>query len=205
MSALALLASQEILGRLHATAQALVGLEVMPLETEADRAQASALVQATSALLAEADSVRAAEKKPHLDAGREVDAAFKAATAPLATLDRTLRARLAEAAQKARKAEIAALEAARVAVLTQDARAATEALATIPEELPKLDGIGERWSWSYTVQDLAAVPESFTHRVLNEDAIQAEIKAAEAQGRRPVVPGLAFEPKVSVIVRKGAK
>lgn len=196
--------SQEVLARCTATSEAIASIvDVLPLQTQEDRAFAGKLVRETARLLSEADTARKAEKAPHLQAGRDVDSAFKRATEALAKLDRVLRARIQQALEDDRARELAATTAARVAVLTGDVQAASTALAQIPEEAPALDGISARWAWTYEVQDLTKVPEAFTVRVMNDAAVQGEIERAKAEGRVPHVPGLAFRQTAAVSVRKG--
>lgn len=196
--------TSEVLSRVSATSAAVASIvEVLPLESHADREQAAALARETSRLLAEADAARKIEKDPHLKAGQAVDKLFKAACSELARLDAALRRRIREALEADRARELAATQAARVAVLTGDAKAASVALAAIPEEAPRLDGVSARWSWEYTVQDLTAVPEAFTVRVVNDSVVRAEIEAARAQGRPPHVPGLVFRESAALAVKKG--
>lgn len=206
MTALALRPdTSEVLSRVSATSAAVASLvDVLPLETHADRETAAALARETSRLLAEADAARKVEKDPHLKAGQAVDRAFKLATEPLARLDAALRRRIREALEADRARELEATQAARVAVLTGDARAASVALAQIPEEAPKLEGVSARWAWSYSVSDLTQVPDQYTVRVVNDAAVQSEIAAATAQGRVPHVPGLVFRQEAQIAVKKGS-
>lgn len=197
--------TSEVLARVAATSDYVAPIvDVLPLETHADRETAAALARETSRLLAEADAARKVEKDPHLKAGQAVDRTFKTATEPLARLDASLRRRIREALEADRARELAATQAARVAVLTGDAKAASVALAQIPEEAPRLEGVSARWSWEYTIQDLTQVPEAFTVRVVNDAAVRAEIEAARLQGRPPHVPGLVFRQEAQIAVKKGS-
>ncbi len=47
-----------------------------------------------------------------------------------------------------------------------------------PRAIPKAEGIGYVRTWKYTVVDLSKVPNAYTKRVLDEDAVKVAIKAA---------------------------
>ena len=47
-----------------------------------------------------------------------------------------------------------------------------------PREVPKAEGISYRRVWGYEVEDVAKVPDAYTVRVVNDEAIKASIKAA---------------------------
>ena len=47
-----------------------------------------------------------------------------------------------------------------------------------PIETPKADGISYRRVWKYEVEDAAKVPDAYTKRIVDEEAVNAAIKAA---------------------------
>jgi len=47
-----------------------------------------------------------------------------------------------------------------------------------PREVPKAEGISYRRVWLYEVADLSQVPDAYTQRVVNDEAVKNAIKAA---------------------------
>ena len=47
-----------------------------------------------------------------------------------------------------------------------------------PREIPKAEGISYRRVWNYEVEDIAQVPDAYTRRVIDDEAVRAAIKVA---------------------------
>jgi hypothetical protein len=48
----------------------------------------------------------------------------------------------------------------------------------VPRIIPKAEGISYRRVWLYEVEDIAQVPEAYTKRVIDDEAVKAALKAA---------------------------
>jgi hypothetical protein len=172
-----------------------------------------------------AEAERKAEKEPHLEGGRAVDAWFKRITDPLAEAKARLQKPLdaflkqkAAAERDRREAEARALkeaaerEAAQMQTPAQmDAAIAIEARAqevqqsaqARPAELARTRGdyggvATLRTVWKHEVTDPSLVPREFL--VVNDAAIKAAIKGAAKPGELKI-PGVRIFEDSSAVVR----
>ncbi len=196
-------ATVAVIERVRANAAAVSQVvDVLPLESDEDRAKAGELLRAIATISAEGEAARKKEKAPHLAAGREVDAQFAQPMAELGRVEGLLRRRIEEAALR-RASEIQeAQRALQAAVKAADPVAAnTAALAVATsQDAPTLAGIGERWTWEIAGVRLEDVPREFL--CLDLAKVRAVIGDANRSGSEPSIPGIVFERKVSTIVRR---
>lgn len=194
------------------------------LEDEGIAARVTDAVRQLKAAIKSAESRRDEAKRPHLDAGRAVDAFFKHTIAdPLDSAARTLTDRLtiyqrakADAERRVREdAEARAREeAARLAASMTDAdhasldraiaaeetaRQAGSAAIAKPAELSRTRGdfgavASLRTRWTFAVTDLAVVPREYLS--LDTAKVNAAIKAGVREA-----PGLRIFQEQSTIVR----
>ena len=177
---------------LMATTQAVSSrvIAVGPLQSAQDASQAAEVLRTLHAIRAEAEDARKAAKRPHLDAGRAVDAAYKPALKELDRVMALIKGRLSERALAA--------DEARARALVEEPETANAILADLGDESHK--GISERWSWEVEAVDLSQVPVEFL--MLDEKKVKAAIKAADKEARRPRVPGVTFKRRVQIVARR---
>lgn len=174
-------------------------IEVHPLRTPEDEAQAGQLARVVATTIAELDGARKTEKAPHLAAGRAVDDAFAAPLAGLKRVDGMLRDALAAAAQRRETAKLEAVASARAAALAGDAVKANEALASVPADAGS-PGVSERWGWEAVSVDVRTVPVDFL--MLDLTKVRAYVKDCVSAGRTPEIPGIVFERKAGIVLAK---
>lgn len=182
-----------------ATIATVVGLA--PLTTPEVEAQAGELLRLIKTLEGEAEAERRLAKAPHLAAGRAVDDAFRVPLGELARVETLLRGRLAEAAEARDLARREAQAALLAAVREGDAeRANAAAIAVDDPVFSPVAGISERWTYEVTGVTIREVP--ITYLALDMERVRAEIRAALAEGREPSIPGVRFERRAALTVRK---
>lgn len=192
---------------------------IVAIETQEQHDTAEALLDDIKKAKKAADDSRAAEKKPHLDAGKEVDDAYRPALAQADVAAKHIKAvslPFREAQQverdalaaKLRKEAEEALEAAQAALKSDDLgeRAIAEidlkTARIVTAQAKKLDRAksGLRARWEAEIVDKRAAlnhyikrdPQSFT------DLIQT-LADRDALGVRPAVPGIEYhERKVAI-------
>lgn len=174
-------------------------VEVHPLQTAQEEAQAGALLREIAKIEGELDGARKVEKAPFLKAGRDVDAAFKPALSELARVSDMLRTRIRDAINNRERARLEGLRVASLAAQAGDVVGANHALANIPLDV-QTKGIGERWTYEPTGVSLKEVPEEFL--ALDMARLKAYIRDCVARDVVPDVPGIEFRKSVDISVRK---
>lgn len=196
--------------------------------TEANAGEARDLIGLAKKLAKDIDAKRDEEKRPHLEAGRQIDATYKplvdAANAAPSPLSNALLAYVneqkrlaAEAAEKARR--IAEEEAKRAAALADDpilgedvvdaaklAQQKAEVAAASVKTVATVKGsegfraAGVRKTWKAEVTDAAAM---VAHYAKHPDVIAAALKIANADARTSKgaynVPGVKFVEVESLV------
>ena len=186
------------LARLYGTAAHLQGAEPFPLESEAQEASARALLSTLATIVKEAEALRERDKRPHLQAGREIDALYKDGREPIKAFADALRVRV-EARALARLREREAIVATVAdASARGDLVTANAALASAPAERAP-DSVSEGFTWEAVEIRLREVPDEY--KILDMPKVRAEIAAAVREDRAPAVPGIRFERKARLIVR----
>lgn len=185
------------IAKLSATAEQVGAIvEVHPLHTDADEATATELLGAIATVIGEAEDARKALKAPHLRAGREVDARFKAPRTALERVRDRLKQRLGERAEARLLAERAALDEAKAAAAAGDLDRTNEALAAVPATPVKTPPT--RWTWEVESVDLRAVPLEYL--ALDLEKVRELIREAGPDG--PALRGVEFKRKAVVIARR---
>ena len=190
--------AEKALQDLADTADALDGLEAMKIETADHEAQASQLVAAIREAINKADKARRALVKPIKDQTKLVDKAFKEHKDRLTKISKQVRQRLAERAEERLEAEQRAQREAIAAAKAEDWEAANEAVSKdIPEPAPAK--VSTRWVWEIDALELDKIPAMFL--MIDMDKVKAHVKACEAEGIDPKIPGITFKRKAIPIVR----
>lgn len=137
----------------------------------------------------ELDTARAAEKKQHLDAGRAVDAKYRAG---IETCDRVVQActEALEAGLAAQRAETARVLADNTAPLEQRVAALVSTAVVVPST------VRVKLEYSFEVENLDEVPRQFL--TVDADALQKHIE--ETHGQAPV-GGIKILRKEKVVTR----
>lgn len=187
----------------RAIAACIGGLVGVAITTPEGEAKIAAAYRAAAKAVDVLDAARAAEKAPHLAAGRAVDAEFAAALGPLKTstaaLQRALGAYASERAAEQRRLQAEAVEAARAgdAERANDLVLATQDPVFAPVAAVA-DAIVEVPVWSPVVVSPADVPREYL--VVDVDALVRVAKAAEKSGAPPPeIPGVRFDRSVRVM------
>lgn len=176
------------------------------VENQAHAGKAADLIKMITAHVKALEDVREAHKRPILEAGKVVDAHFKARTAPLDAAKAAVKG-MVSAWQAAERAKAAAeakakLDAARAA--EERARAAG-VLSTTPVAEPEPEpqqvvrgatgaGIVTTKRWVHEVTDAAAVPRQYL--TVDDAAIKAAVKAGVRD-----IPGVRIYQDETVTVR----
>lgn len=203
-------------------------IAAFPPITEANAGDARDLIGLAKKLAKDIDAKRDEEKRPHLEAGRQIDATFKplvdAANAAPAPLSNALLAYVneqkrlaAEAAEKARR--MAEEEAKRAAALADDpilggevqdgarlaqqkadvAAASVKTVATVKGS-EGFRAAGVRVTYRADVSDPVAM---VTHYAKHPDVIAAALKVANAEARNSkgsaTIPGVTIVPVESLV------
>lgn len=187
-----------------------------PVATDEQEAALDALLDDVRQAKKDADTQRAAEKKPHDDAGKAVQAAWKplldrcdAATTALKnalTPYREARQRAKdEAARNARGEAEAAQKAAQEALRASDdleerfaAEAELERAAKLTAQANRIDrsATGLRTHWEAEITDRkAALVHYITQRPDAFEALIQQLADADARGTRAPVPGVIFHER----------
>lgn len=176
------------------------------VENEAHAGRAADLIKMITSHVKALDDVREAHKRPIIDAGKAVDAHFKARTAPLDEAKGAMKGLIStwQAAERARAAAEAKarLDAARAA--EERARAAG-LLSTAPAVKPEPEpqpvvrgatgaGIVTTKRWVHEVTDPTAVPRQYL--AVDDAAIKAAVKAGVRD-----IPGVRIYQDETVTVR----
>ena len=204
MTALALRpASLAALASARGLSETLADVQSVRLVSPEAETKASGLLRLIETASRDLERERKAEKEPHLRAGQDVDAAFRAVSGPLERVAASLRAELARCERARDDARRKALAEASAAARAGDAEKANEAilLANDPVFQPvALEGVAASYSWEIESID----PEKLSREFLMPDvkAIEAYAKAAAARGSDPVLEGVTFTRKVSHVVRR---
>ncbi len=148
-------------------------------------------------LAAAIDKQREVLKKPYLEAGRKIDAAAKAWTAPLAALVSGLKSKLGEYATRVAAAQAQAMieQALREEAAAAEAKArgaATPALV-LDVEIPEAAGVATRTEHDVIIDDIHAIPAEFL--AVNVALIKRTILAGNE------VPGARLLAKKVVVAR----
>lgn len=184
-----------ILETMKATAGALTGVSILPLESDAEEAQAVAFLREIARLVKESEDERKRLVAPIKAQSNAIDAAFRVPRQELERVEKEFRARLGERESAREQARIAASKAALAAETPREANAA---LAVAPPPESPVD-IGHRYYWSYEVEDITRVPAAYLS--VSAAAVSTHVKAAEASAAEPSIPGLTFTRQARVVLR----
>lgn len=192
-----------VIERVRSTAAAIGQIvDVHALDRPEDEARAGELLQAIHTVLAQAEDARKEAKAPHLQAGRDVDDAFRGPRKELERVRDLLKRRLAEKAREREAARLAAVAEARAAAKAGDHETVNAALERI--DIAGLDrtpaGVSERWTWAVDQIEISKVPIEFL--AVRMDLIRAEIATANKEGRPPAVPGITFKKEAQIVARR---
>lgn len=175
-------------------------LPVLDLLTPEHEQRAGQYLRAIATLRKAGDALRKEEKRPHLDAGRAVDARYNEPDAVLADAESQLRRKISEAKARREAERLAEIALAAEAARAGDAEAANAAIVRAAQAAPEaIAGVGERWTYEPVSIDLAKVPREFL--AIDMSRVRAEISAAIREDREPSIPGIAFARKVDLRVR----
>lgn len=168
------------------------------LQWAADR-----LTQVATALK-DLEEERMLMKRPLLDDGRVIDAAYKETRKPAEDVDELLRRLMKEAANRRHAAEKAALAQAATLAAAGDGEACQAALAAVPEAV-KTNGASATMAWEFRIVNAAAIPRS--HMTPDIDLLDGACKLATKRGLAPEpVAGVEFyQDAVVRRVGRGAK
>lgn len=128
-------------------------------------------------------------KRPILDDGKRIDAAFKSAQSSVKSLKDLAQKKLAGPAQARFEAEAEAHRLAQAAGVLGDAVAAHEALAAAPQHT-KVEGASVRRRWGFNVVDEKLVPRAYLQ--VDGSAITQFMKDAVSAEQTPVMLGVEF-------------
>ena len=197
-------------------------LDGAAIETQGQADQVGKLLDALRVAKRDADAARAVEKKPHDDAAKEVQAAWKplidkcdlaasvakkALTPWLTKLEDEQRAIAAQKAQEAEQARLAAMEAHRTAstnlaaaalakeldkAATQAAKDASRAEKAKPQSAGGARAIGLRTSWTAEVTDPLAFGRWLWTNRKDDYLEWLDTMASQMTGTRPAVPGILY-------------
>lgn len=204
MTALALRpASLAVLASARGLSETLAEVQSVRLVSPEAETKASGLLRLIETASRDLERERKAEKEPHLRAGQDVDAAFRAVSGPLERVAAALRSELARCERARDDARRKALADASAHARAGEAEKANEAilLANDPVFAPvALEGVVASYSWEIENIDPAKLSREFL--MPDVKAIEAYAKAAAARGSDPVLEGVSFVRKVSHVVRR---
>lgn len=159
-----------------------LAVERLPVTTPEEFETASRILQLCKGRIAKVDELRKAWKRPHLDAGRQVDAAFSTPLTVFRACESELKAKLALYHAEVEAARVAALPAIQGAHEAGDYLGAVAAANAIPDT-PESKGVSFTEFWTYEVVDLAAVPRDFL--AVDDRKVRTAIKKSGGS-----IPGL---------------
>lgn len=128
--------------------------------------------------------------QPLLEQQRKLKAEFDGAAAPVAEAKALAKAKIEAYDLSVREAERKALADARALAEAGDTAKAIATVQSAPEP-QTTKGVATRYEWTTEVMDWSLVPEAFTKKVLDHDAVKAYTKSLPADAT-PEVPGLRF-------------
>ena len=172
-------------------------VEVLPLEAPEQEQHAAAFVQAIESLIRRSEVVRKDLVKPHKDAAKKIDEAFRGPRNDLKALGDKIRFRLQEAAEKRERLRLEAIATVQKATTIE---AANTALATVVEA-PPTPGVSMRWRWEIVGMTPSQVPDEY--KIVDVQKLKGLCKIADGGGAEPSVPGVVFERKAHSVVRSG--
>lgn len=151
------------------------------------------------------DQERTVSVKPLNDEVRRINEWFKPGLTKLKTVEEKLRKLMGDFVLRSKQEEArlaAAAAAAAKAALATSAAPMQEAQQLMQQaaasSAPDVKGVSAKVRWTWTVKDATKLPEQFTKRVPDEDALNAWVAA---HGDKDVPPGLEVVPDVRFTVR----
>lgn len=175
-------------------------IDVSPLDTREDQANAGALLRVLATIRGELEERRKEEKAPHLAECRAIDARYKSTRDEIDRVCTLVRKRLADVAREEREKKLAAEAEAKKALKSGDSEALAAALENVHEEPPAAEGVSTRWKWTIASYDASKVPSHYLK--LDERRVKEFIALEVAAGREPVISGVTLEKEPVIVAKK---
>ncbi len=170
-------------------------LDVYSEETYAEAARE---VQKVKALAKAIDAEKRSVTKPLNDALTRIRGWFRPVETGLAECAGILNGKILEYQQAIAETNAEALDSARTAVDAGDNEAASEALATIQEDV-RAEGVTITERWDFRVCNIGMVPTEYL--TIDTAKVRAEMREQVKDGREPCIPGITFFKQQGVMVR----
>jgi hypothetical protein len=167
--------------------------------------QAEAVNEILKQILRVKDEVEAKRKAwvgPLNGVVKSINDEFRPARETLESIERTIKAALANYARAQIEAQRGAYQLAAQAMQAGDVSTMTAALAVVNQEPVKLAGTSTRDRWVAEVIAPDMLPDAYTKRVPDLDKIKAVAADAPTDGPAPVVPGVKFTLESIVTTRR---
>lgn len=182
----------EVNVRSHEATSWIAQVAALPLDTPAQEAEATEIMDAIRDEWKALDERRTTITGPLNTALRAVNELFRPALSSLKAAETSIKSRLSARATEKENANREARERAFAAAAVGNTEAVGLALAAVQDETPP-PGIRFREVWVFEETDRRQIPIEFL--MVNAEAVEGYVKTCEAMGRDPSIGGLRFFPK----------